>query len=281
MRVILTGGTGFLGKYLTESLLSKGLEILALVRSKEKIEFIKSDNLSVQEFEIGKNHTLPEDISRRFDSIVHLAWSNVNDVNLKEHIDSYMPAHFNFLEKIIRSGIKNVFVIGTCYEYGMCEGSIDENHQTKPITNYGIAKKELSQKLLNLQKTIDFNLTWARLFYVYGKGQVSSTIYSQLNNALKRGDRNFKMSNGDQLLDYLSINEVTEIFTKLIIREKLDLGYINICKGEPIKLEELVKKWIDESSREITLELGVYPYRDFEPKRFWGDRTYLNEVLKS
>ena len=89
------------------------------------------------------------------------------------------------------------------------------------------------------------------------------------------------MSNGDQLLDYLSVDEVTEVLTKLIICKKPNLGFINICKGEPTRLVDLVKKWINESGQIIDLDLGAYPYREFEPKSFWGDRKYLNQILNS
>ncbi len=89
------------------------------------------------------------------------------------------------------------------------------------------------------------------------------------------------MSNGDQLLDYLSVDEVTEILIKLILYKKPNLGFISICKGKPIRLIDLVKNWINESGQSIDLDLGAYPYREFEPKSFWGDREYLNQILNS
>ena len=61
-------------------------------------------------------------------------------------------------------GLKNLFVLGTCQEYGMQSGELSENNEVHPITKYGIAKNNLRIKLENLQKEYSFNLTWARLF---------------------------------------------------------------------------------------------------------------------
>tara|TARA_B100000700_G_C15058914_1_gene864460 strand:+ start:3743 stop:4588 length:846 start_codon:yes stop_codon:yes gene_type:complete len=281
VRVILTGGTGFLGKYLTESLLKSDTEVLSLVRSKKGISTGHNKQLLIKEYEIGGKDSLPDEISNDYDTIVHLAWNDITNVNSDRHVKEYLPEHLNFLREIIGRGVNNVFVLGTCYEYGMCSGMINENNETQPITKYGIAKKRLSQELLALQKKTNFNITWARLFYVYGKGQISSTIYNQLHEAIKNREKIFRMSNGDQLLDYLSVDEVTEVLTKLIICKKPNLGFINICKGEPTRLVDLVKKWINESGQIIDLDLGAYPYREFEPKSFWGDRKYLNQILNS
>ncbi len=281
MRVILTGGTGFLGKYLTESLLKSGTEVLSLLRSKQSISDAYNDLLMIKEYEIGGKNSLPDEISNDYDTIVHLAWNDITDVNSDRHIKEYLPEHLDFLKEIIGRGVNNVFVLGTCYEYGMCTGMINENHETQPITKYGIAKQKLSQELLAFQKKANFNITWARLFYVYGKGQISSTIYNQLHEAIKNRENIFRMSNGDQLLDYLSVDEVTEILIKLILYKKPNLGFINICKGKPIRLIDLVKNWINESGQSIDLDLGAYPYREFEPKSFWGDREYLNQILNS
>tara|TARA_B100002051_G_C16739637_1_gene643419 strand:+ start:2452 stop:3300 length:849 start_codon:yes stop_codon:yes gene_type:complete len=279
VRLILTGGTGFLGKYLTESLLKSGAEVLSLIRSKQNINTTHDKQLLVKEYEIGGKDSLPKEISNDFDTIVHLAWNDITDVNSDRHVNEYLPQHLDFLKKIIDRGVKNVFVLGTCYEYGMCNGMINESHETLPITKYGIAKKRLSHELLAFQKKTDFNITWARLFYVYGKGQISSTIYKQLHEAIKNREKIFKMSNGDQLLDYLSVDQVTDILTNLILCKKPNLGFINVCNGSPIRLIDLVENWINESGQSIDLDLGAYPYREFEPKSFWGDRKYLNQIL--
>jgi dTDP-6-deoxy-L-talose 4-dehydrogenase (NAD+) len=59
-----------------------------------------------------------------------------------------------------------------------------------------------------------------------------------------------------------------------------NIGCINICKGKPITLRTLVEYWISKKGGDIKLLLGIYPDRDYEPKCFWGDRSYLNETLK-
>ena len=75
------------------------------------------------------------------------------------------------------------------------------------------------------------------------------------------------MSPGNQLLDYLDINEVT---TKII--EKLDMtdGTYNICRGKPILLRHLLEKRMKEKGKYIKLNMGYYKYREGENIKFWG-----------
>ena len=73
--------------------------------------------------------------------------------------------------------------------------------------------------LLSLKK--DFNLQWARIFYMFGKGQNSNSIISQLDFAIKNNQKVFHMSGGEQLRDYLPVEKAAEklsTYIKAVIR---------------------------------------------------------------
>lgn len=278
MKVIVTGATGFIGRYVVPCLLEHGCEVVLLSRSSENTANYDDDKLVLIKYEIGVNDYLDNELISDADALIHLAWSHVNDVNSDVHLTENLPAHYEFIKQVIELGVKNIFVIGSCYEYGMCEGAVSEQHTTNSLTAYGDAKNRLRLKLELLSKNIVFNLTWGRLFYIFGEGQVATSIYSQLMLAIDNGDSEFKMSQGDQKLDYLPVMEAAKIIVKLsMLRE--NVGCVNICKGEPVTLLALVEQWISVKKGEIKLLLGVYPYRDYEPKAFWGDRSYLNDLI--
>lgn len=57
-------------------------------------------------------------------------------------------------------------------------------------------------------------------------------------------------------------------------------GIINCCSGEPVKVKDLVEQYIKASGSEIRVNLGYYPYPDYEAMEFWGDTTLLKKVME-
>ena len=106
---------------------------------------------------------------------------------------------------------------------------------------------------------------------MYGKGQNPKSLMSQLDVAIKKGDPVFKMSGGEQLRDYLPIENVAQKLLDLFIKNKD--GCFNICSGNPISVRRLVEERIKERGSDIKLDLGYYPYPDYEPMSFWGVRN--------
>jgi len=181
---------------------------------------------------------------------------------------------------MIDNGLRKVIVTGTCLEYGMQSGALKEDFETKPDNPYALAKDCLKKFLEQLQKKIDFDLKWIRLFYMYGTGQSPNAILSQLGAALERGDKVFNMTGGEQLRDYLPVERVAEYIVTILMQDKIT-GVINCCSGEPILIRTLAEKFIAEKENDIELNLGFYPYPDYEPMAFWGDNTKLNKILSN
>jgi dTDP-6-deoxy-L-talose 4-dehydrogenase (NAD+) len=140
---------------------------------------------------------------------------------------------------------------------------------TKPANPYGFAKDVLRQQLGLLCSEHPYSLTWARLFYMYGDGQPASSLLPLLQSAVEKGDSEFPMSGGEQLRDYLPVQEVARQLVTYAL-DSMGHGPVNICSGTPISVRRLVEQWIDENGWDITPRLGVLPYPDYEPLAFWG-----------
>ncbi len=174
-----------------------------------------------------------------------------------------------FLKKIVACGIKDISVSGTCFEYGLREGALSVEMNSNPHNPYALAKDTLRKFLQQLQLSTAFNLKWIRLFYTYGKGQMGSSILSQLETAATNGDESFNMSGGEQLRDYLHVEEVAKKIVHFSLDEKLN-GIVNCCSGKPISIKRLVEDYIKENEYKIKLNFGYYPYNDYEAMAFWG-----------
>jgi len=270
MRVMVTGATGFVGRHVVNELLTHGYSVVAIARDIkrarempwfDRVEFIQCD-LHADFKPLFQSECLPS-------AIVHLAWTGLPNYRDFFHISKNLPGDLAFLEAAVKSGVPHLLVAGTCLEYGMQYGPLTEEMETNPTTPYGFAKDTLRKALQLLQKESPFTLQWMRLFYMYGEGQNKNSLLAQLDRAIDEGQAIFNMSAGDQLRDYLSIQEVAENFVLALESPKLE-GVINCCSGKPISVFDLVKQRCHTKSSDINLNRGCYPYPDYEPMAFWG-----------
>jgi hypothetical protein len=90
-----------------------------------------------------------------------------------------------------------------------------------------------------LQNTKNFQLSWARLFYLYGQRQAPSSLYSHLQLAIVRSDKIFNMSGGEQLRDFLPVEIAAQQLVQLALADYNET--VNICSGQPISIHRLVE----------------------------------------
>lgn len=275
MKIIVTGANGFIGRHLLPRLMDEGHEVIAVVRNKKNL--ISCDGrCQIVELDIGDINSHKFMILKQADTLIHLAWGHLSNYRTLQHIEAELPIHYQFIKKIISLGIMNVSVIGTCFEYGMQSGELSESLETQPDNPYGFAKDTLRKQLEFLRTKYNFNLTWMRLFYMYGDDQPANTLYSQLRAAVNKGEQVFNMSGGEQLRDYLHIDDVVQGIMNVVDRKE-NIGIVNICSGKPISIRSLVEQWIESNNWIISLNFGYYSYPDYEPFAFWGDNSkYLS-----
>jgi len=279
MKIFVTGATGFIGHHLVPALLAHGHSVTALSRDKKKalsqpwwpeVDLIHCDIHNITD--ITKTWDNPE-------ILVHLAWNGLPAYKSLHHFEKNLAADYNFIKSMVESGVKRVLVTGTCLEYGMKCGALSETFSTLPVTPYGLAKDCLRKFLQILQQKITFNLQWVRLFYTYGSFQNPNSLLAQLHRAIDNGDQFFNMSGGEQLRDYLAVEKIAKMMTLLVEHPECN-DIVNCCKGSPISIRHLVEQHIKKRNANISLNLGYYPYPDYEPMAFWGDSSKLDSFLK-
>lgn len=280
MKILVTGATGFVGQHTVQALLQQGHEVIATSTSRAKAQFQPwFDHVTFVDYDMAHDQPTQNlfDLFKRPDTLIHLAWPDVAQPTAITHIQ-HLFAHYSFLQKLITDGLANLTVAGTCLEYGLQSGTLFETLHTEPTTPYGLAKDCLRKFLEALQQTQPFRLTWLRLFYMYGEGQHSNSLFAQLNRAIDKKEEAFFMSGGEQLRDYLPIEEVASLVSRLAVQNQIT-GIINCCSGKPISVRQLVETYLQERRATLTLKLGYYPYRDFEPMAFWGSTDKLMQAL--
>jgi len=273
-QVFVSGATGFVGQHLVPLLLKNDYRVVATARDQNKatqfewfkdVQFIKLDfHRNSAQFRIEKGAGL-----------IHLAWQGLPNYQSLFHFEENLPSNYRFIKSLVGGGVCHVLVTGTCLEYGPINGPIASTAHPSPKTPYAAAKDALRQQLEFLSRDHPFSLQWARLFYMYGKGQNQKSILAQLDNAINNKDAIFNMSGGEQLRDYLPIEEVVEQLFCLFESNKS--GVHNVCSGTPISIRRLVEERIKECGSAITINLGHYPYPEYEPLAFWGVRDMFKK----
>jgi dTDP-6-deoxy-L-talose 4-dehydrogenase (NAD+) len=273
MKILVTGSTGFIGRYVVGQLLLTGHEVIAASMKTE----LSTNNATFIPCDLNVERNDFYELFGKPDAVIHLAWQGLPNYDELFHIERNLWTSYRFLKQMIESGTRNINVIGTCFEYGLQEGCLSENLPAVPNTVYGIAKNTLRIFLEQLQKKSPFDFKWIRLFYLYGEGQNKNSILEQLKSATKRGDKVFNMSGGEQLRDYLSIETATENIIKISLQNNVQ-GIINNCSGKPISIRQLVEEYLQKTETKIKLNLGYYSYTNYEPFAFWGNTKKLEKI---
>lgn len=237
-KVLITGGTGFIGSKITDELLNRGYEVHALVYppfAPEKKNFIQHemnllDSVAVENF-LAQN---------RFDSLIHLAWyvgakCHVSDLNL-----DWVIATLNLLKSFKEHGGKTFLGAGTCSEYEYKYGYLTEDETpTDPQTLYGNGKNAVYNvaKVYCRQNEIVFK--WPRIFNLYGPNEKPQRLMPSVINSCLKGEE-VKVSDCLKFQDYLHVEDTARAIVEVF--ESNLQGAVNICSGKPVQLREIVSK---------------------------------------
>jgi nucleoside-diphosphate-sugar epimerase len=280
MKVLVTGATGGLGTLVCENLINLGCTVIATSRNPEKAkswELITKVKYIAYDFSHKSEKNLFEYFEKP-DTVIHLAWDKLNNYRAPEHLSKLLDEHKNFLTNLIINGCNNISVTGTCYEYGLQSGELEEHLPSEPGLPYPEAKNLLRIYLQDLKSKYEFQLKWIRIFYVFGEIKDRVNLYTHLLKAVHENQESFNMSGGEQIRDFLSPKEIARNIVKISLQTCED-GIINCCSGKPVILKDFIKTFLHQNNYSIKLNLGVFPYPDYEPMECWGSVKKLQKAI--
>lgn len=270
MRIAVSGATGFVGRHVVARLLEHGHDVIAITRDRRRAATMPwFDRVAFVACDLYREPDRLIASLDRPDAFLHLAWPGLPDYRGMFNLTENLVAEIELFRRLVDWGVGQLMVAGTCLEYGLQFGPLEEDGDTRPTTPYGLAKDTVRKTLELMQTTQPFTLQWMRLFYMYGPGQSEKSLLSQLDHAIDEGHESFDMSPGDQLRDYLPVEAIAERFARVIAQREV-AGVINCCSGRPISILQLIEQHLEARAASIRLNRGVYPYPDYEALAFWG-----------
>ena len=250
MKILITGGTGFIGSHLTQFLKKDNdITIYDVKKPIEKdVKFILGDILDEQKILQS---------FQDFDAIIHLA-ATVGVKNTETNpvltLNTNILGTKNILEACKKHNIKKVILASSSEIYGEPRKvPIDETQTPIPITTYGISKLASEEYLKSYAKTCGFNYSILRFFNVVGPKQSSRFVLPEfIKNALNNKPLVIH-GNGLQIRAFCHIADICQGIEKSIC--KGDGEIFNIGNDlEPITIENLAKKVISVLNSQSTIK---------------------------
>ena len=249
-KVILTGGTGLIGKETILPLLNSGFEVFCVGRNGKDflgdVNFIQGD-LFDKEF-IKKTM---EKIKPCY--LLNLAWYTTGDYLKSELNYDYLEAGLNLLRCFKENGGKRAVFAGTCFEYKFKNTPLVETDELDcEKTEYTFCKNKLREIAEHYCKQNGISFGWGRIFYVFGRGEDKTRLFGMVqNNILNNLPVNIKT--GHLKKDYIYSKDAAEAFVKFLNSDIQ--GTLNICNGEAISVEDFVRCALELKGKENLLNV--------------------------
>jgi len=276
IKIAIIGGSSFIGQNLIQYLLKKKyIKILATYTNNLKITK-KFNTVVWKRLDIKKNKKNYFKYLKSPDFIINCAWPDIPYYNSKNHYKTFhYQKKLNY--NLIKNGLKNLIILGTCYEYGKKNGRLKETDQADPSVPYAISKKKLLESILLLKKKNNFKFTWLRPFFIFGNNKKRKTLFSILKK--NQTDELSKLSlNGNLKRDFVSVNFLNRVILKILKLNK-DLGILNVCTGQGITIKSFILKNLKNKKKIKLIDMNGKNSNNFEPKSFWGDNSKLKKVI--
>lgn len=262
MRILVTGGAGFIGTYLVKFLNESGNSITIFD------DFSNSNKHSIQNFEELGIKIIEGDIRdfkkisnavKDHDIVIHLAAkiSVVDSIkNPSKTFSVNVEGTKNVLLSCKKNNIKKIIVSSSAAVYG--EGKknffINEKTKTNPISPYGESKTIMEQEIINFANKNKINFIILRFFNVYGNGQTKeyAGVITKFSEKIKNNKTIEIFGDGNQIRDFISISDIITSISKAIEYSKN--GIFNIASGIPTNINELADLMLKISNKRLNIK---------------------------
>lgn len=255
-KILVTGGTGFLGRHLIRELISQGVAPTVLTRNTEMNVWGKNrEKINTVRIDLLNKNSVEQFIkSFRPDVIIHLAGSTSQTEILEK---ANFQATADLLAAVNTIGVRKFVMLGTADEYGFQKCPQNERLTAMPVSEYAVSKNKAVNRALSLYKSDNLPVVILRPFTIYGIGQPSKMFISQAVKSAVEG-LPFEMSEGRQKRDALFVTDFVNAIIKTLTVEGIEGEIFNVGSGESIALRDLARKiWRIAGANENLLKIGA------------------------
>ncbi len=240
-KIIIIGGTGFIGFHLAKFLIKKNYEVISVSRKNpKKIRFLKK--VKYIKVNIVQKKKLLKSLKKYLDTdyIINCG-GEVEHKKKKKTILSHFNGSINIANIFLNKPLKKFIQIGSGLEYGSLKSPQSESALCNPESNYSKAKYLASKSLLDLYKNYNLPLVLIRPYQLYGPAQDTNRLIPFVIKACLQ-NKHFPCSEGKQYRDFLYIDDFVNFIFKIIRKDNIKGEIFNVGYGRPEQIKKIIYK---------------------------------------
>lgn len=281
-KILVTGGSGFIGRELVRKLLATGYEVVAfdlaeqLIRHEEFFQAQKGKGkLKLFAGSILDRTSLRMSMEG-VDTVVHLAAMlgvKKTEDNRLGCIEVNINGTENVLNACVMNGVKKVVFASSSEVYGEPRvNPVNEELETQGKTVYAITKMAGEELIKGYHQIYpELNYSIARFFNTYGEGQVAQFVLSRFVKNVMEGKNPVVYGDGKQLRSYGHVDDVTDGVIKMMESVQANGKLYNLGNSsQVISLKDLAQRAIDLLAPQKGLKVevvGSFEGTDRQPER--------------
>jgi len=255
VRVLVTGGAGFVGSHLVDSLVKYGFEVVVLDSffsgKHENLGQVDERNFCLVEGDVRSKADLRKAL-KNVDFVFHLAAIVNVPLSIEKPLlvnEVNVNGTLNVLEESLRADVKRLVYASSCAVYGdPVRVPVDEEHPTRPLSPYGVSKLVAEHYCRVFYEVYGLETVCLRFFNIYGPRQSSGSyagVISQFINSLRHGKPPIIFGNGKQTRDFVHVEDIVDACL-LSLNSKGCVGEsINIGSGVETSVNDLAEILIE------------------------------------
>ncbi len=280
-RVLIAGGTGFIGKHLASKCLESTPYVTCLgvrpgisgIGPEQDVEILCAD--------LCDREALTKVISgRSFDYVLSLGGYIDHSPYFqggRKVIETHFQGLLNLIDCLDMKSLKGFVQTGSSDEYGSAPAPQRESMRESPFSPYSLAKAAASQFIQTISRTEGFPGVVLRLFLVYGPGQDEKRFLPQIIRACLR-DQEFRTSAGEQLRDFCHVDDIVKGMIGAAVSPAAHGHIINLASGIPVTIRSVVEEVVRLTGKGTPL-WGAYPYRKGENMALYANIDLAGELI--
>jgi|TARA_B100001750_G_scaffold72776_1_gene58090 nucleoside-diphosphate-sugar epimerase len=262
MKVLITGGAGFIGKHLTKFLLDRGCHITIFDNfsnsEKEDVSFLVDMDVKIIEGDITDLQSIVDAV-KDHDVVVHLAAKISVPESVKNPDETFhvnVDGTKNLLIACKKNHIKKLIAASSAAVYG--KGSenlkLTENSPMNPISPYGESKVRMEEEIRKFILEYKIDSVILRFFNIFGDWQSPeyAGVITKFIKKIKDKESLEIFGDGKQTRDFISVNDVTNSIYCAI--NDGSVGTYNIASGKAVTINELATLMISLSGEDLSIK---------------------------
>jgi UDP-glucose 4-epimerase len=237
MRVVVTGGTGFIGRGLVSELLARGHEVLQIGRGANRP---LSGGTGYLQADLSDPRTYADFLTTfQPEAACHLAWEGIPDFS-RARCERNIALGVHFIDALMAIGsCRKVIGAGSCWEYGPKEASCLESEPGVVTNDFTWAKDSIRQHGVKRALETGKSFGWFRLFFVYGPGQRAGALIPSTVEAWRRGESPPRKNPG-AAQDFIYLGDVVDGLARAVEAD-WPTGVYNLGTGSLTSVADIVR----------------------------------------